>query len=176
MRYGECDAQSVVFNARYADFVDISVNEYIRVLFGDYQNLLDQDLDIQVVSLTINWKAPARFDDVLEARIRTGRIGRTSFTLHLEFYRFADGQFIADADITDVMIRPSVMEKSRFPIGSGHCLKPGRRACCSATPASSSPTSGPGNPVTLSRVAFSFPARPAARLWRHLRRTPGSGR
>lgn len=115
VRYGECDAQSVVFNARYADFVDISVNEYIRVLFGDYQNLLDQDLDIQVVSLTINWKAPARFDDVLEARIRTGRIGRTSFTLHLEFYRFADGQFIADADITDVMIQPSVMEKVVIP-------------------------------------------------------------
>ena len=68
VRYGECDAQGVVFNARYADFVDIAVNEYIRTLFGDYQHLLDQDLDIQVVSLTVNWKAPAKFDDVLEAR------------------------------------------------------------------------------------------------------------
>lgn len=85
VRYGECDAQGVVFNARYADFVDISVNEYIRTLFGDYQHLLDQDLDIQVVSLTVNWKAPAKFDDVLEARVRAGRIGNTSFTLHLEF-------------------------------------------------------------------------------------------
>jgi len=70
VRYGECDAQGVVFNARYADFVDISVNEYIRTLFGDYQHLLDQDLDIQVVSLTVNWKAPAKFDDVLEAHSR----------------------------------------------------------------------------------------------------------
>ena len=41
VRYGECDAQGVVFNARYGDFVDISVNEYIRTLFGDYQRLLD---------------------------------------------------------------------------------------------------------------------------------------
>ncbi len=46
VRYGECDAQGVVFNARYADFVDIAVNEYIRKLFGDYQHLLGQDLDI----------------------------------------------------------------------------------------------------------------------------------
>lgn len=41
VRYGECDAQGVVFNARYGDYVDIAVNEYIRTLFGNYQNLLD---------------------------------------------------------------------------------------------------------------------------------------
>ncbi len=115
VRYGECDAQGVVFNARYADFVDIAVNEYIRTLFGDYQRLLDQDLDIQVVSLTVNWKAPAKFDDVLEARIRAGRIGNTSFTLHLEFYRFGEEQLIADADITYVMIQPSKMAKESVP-------------------------------------------------------------
>jgi len=32
VRYAECDAQSVMFNARYADYVDIAVNEY-----GDFQ-------------------------------------------------------------------------------------------------------------------------------------------
>ncbi|AOY89154.1 4-hydroxybenzoyl-CoA thioesterase [Marinobacter salinus] len=115
VRYGECDAQSVVFNARYADYVDIAVNEYIRTLFGDYQHLLDRDLDIQVVSLTVNWKAPAKFDDVLEARIRAGRIGNTSFTLHLEFYRYGDDRLIADADITYVMIQPSGMAKIAVP-------------------------------------------------------------
>lgn len=115
VRYGECDAQSVVFNARYADYVDISVNEYIRTLFGDYQNLLDQDLDIQVVSLTVNYRAPARFDDVLEARVRAGRIGNTSFTVHLEFYRYGDEQLVAEADITYVLIQPSEMAKTPVP-------------------------------------------------------------
>ena len=115
VRYGECDAQGVVFNARYGDYVDIAVNEYIRTLFGDYQRLLDQDLDIQVVSLTVNWKAPAKFDDVLEARIKAGQLGNTSFTLHLEFYRYGDDRFIADADITYVVIQPSVMGKVTIP-------------------------------------------------------------
>lgn len=115
VRYGECDAQSVVFNARYADYVDIAVNEYIRTLFGDYQNLLDQDLDIQVVSLTMNYRAPARFDDVLEARVKAGRIGNTSFTLHLEFCRFGDQVLVAEADITYVLIQPSRMAKTPLP-------------------------------------------------------------
>jgi acyl-CoA thioester hydrolase len=112
VRYSECDAQSVVFNARYADYVDIAVNEYIRTLFGDYQNLLDQDRDVQVVSLTVNYRAPARFDDVLEARIRAGRIGNTSFTLHLEFCRHGDDLQVAEADITYVLIQPSTEAKT----------------------------------------------------------------
>lgn len=115
VRYSECDAQSVVFNARYADYVDIAVNEYIRTLFGDYQNLLDQDLDIQVVSLAMNYRAPARFDDVLEARIKAGRIGNTSFTVHLEFYRYGDEALVAEADITYVLIQPSKMSKTPVP-------------------------------------------------------------
>lgn len=125
VRYGECDAQSVVFNARYADYVDISVNEYIRTLFGDYQNLLDQDLDIQVVSLAMNYRAPARFDDVLEARVKAGRIGNTSFTVHLEFYRYGDDQLVAEADITYVLIRPSEMAKTAIPASLREKLEAG---------------------------------------------------
>ncbi len=67
------------------------------------------------MSLTVNWKAPAKFDDVLEARIRAGRIGNTSFTLHLEFFRYGDETFIADADVTYVLIQPSVMAKVTIP-------------------------------------------------------------
>ncbi|MDX1799431.1 MAG: thioesterase family protein [Marinobacter sp.] len=115
VRYGECDAQGVVFNARYGDFVDITVNEYIRTLFGDYQAMLDQDLDIQVVSLTQNWQAPARFDDVLRGTITPGRIGNTSFTLHLNFQTWPDNRQIADADITYVMVSPATLTKKPIP-------------------------------------------------------------
>lgn len=115
VRYGECDAQGVVFNARYGDYVDIAVNEYIRTLFGDYQHLLDQDLDIQVVNLNQNWKSPARFDEVLCARITPGRIGNTSFTLHLAFHEYHSDRLVMEADITYVMIAPSTEAKTLVP-------------------------------------------------------------
>ena len=41
VRYGECDAQQVVFNARYADYIDIALTEYFRVAVGGFQALLD---------------------------------------------------------------------------------------------------------------------------------------
>ncbi|QCF26042.1 acyl-CoA thioesterase [Hydrocarboniclastica marina] len=125
VRYGECDAQGVVFNARFADYVDIAVNEYIRTLFGDYRWLLEQDRDIQVVSLTVNWKSPAKFDDVLEARIRPGRLGTTSFTLHLQFMRYDEETTIAEADITYVLIQPSLMTKVGFDELIGSKLQQG---------------------------------------------------
>jgi acyl-CoA thioester hydrolase len=79
VRYGECDAQQVVFNARYADYADIAATEYIRALIGDYQALLDAGFDNQVVSLNIDWFASATFDDVLELQVSTEHIGNTSF-------------------------------------------------------------------------------------------------
>ncbi|WP_111493255.1 MULTISPECIES: acyl-CoA thioesterase [Marinobacter] len=115
VRYGECDAQGVVFNARYGDYVDIAVNEYIRTLFGDYRHLLEQDLDFQVVNLNQSWQSPARYDDVLCARIEPGRIGTTSFTLHLAFVELGEQRPVATADITYVMIAPSAGGKTPVP-------------------------------------------------------------
>ena len=34
VRYHECDGQKIVFNARYAEYIDIAALEYSRRLFG----------------------------------------------------------------------------------------------------------------------------------------------
>ena len=41
VRYGECDAQQIVFNARWADYVDIAATEYTRALFGAARTKLE---------------------------------------------------------------------------------------------------------------------------------------
>ena len=115
VRYAECDAQGVVFNARYGDYADLAMNEFVRTLFGDYQSLLDQDLDIQVVSMTINWQAPARFDDVLCARVRTQRLGNTSFTIGVDFSRYPGDEPIAHGELTYVVVSPASLTKKPIP-------------------------------------------------------------
>jgi acyl-CoA thioester hydrolase len=84
VRYGECDAQKVVFNSRYSDYVDVSINEFLRA-GGILPDFVYGHLDFQLVKQTIEWKAPARFDDVLELSIVVARLGNTSFTLVTEF-------------------------------------------------------------------------------------------
>ena len=89
VRYIECDAQKVVFNSRYGEYVDVSINEFLRAI-GVLKQFVEGDLDFQLVKQTIEWKAPARFDQVLELSIAATRLGNTSFTVGTEF-RIAGG-------------------------------------------------------------------------------------
>ncbi len=84
VRYGECDAQKVVFNSRYGDYVDVAVNEFLRAL-GYESQLVSGELDFQLVKQTTEWRGPARFDQVLAASVYASRIGTTSFTFTTEF-------------------------------------------------------------------------------------------
>lgn len=97
VRYGECDAQMVVFNARYGDYVDLAATEYFRALFGGIQQLLERNLDTQVAHYSIDWKSPARFDDVLGVRVQTLCLGTTSFTLGMDFFLPATQTAVAQA-------------------------------------------------------------------------------
>ncbi len=115
VRYAECDAQLVVFNARYGDFVDMAVTEYIRVLFGSYQNVMDKGYDYQVVRLSTDYKSPAKFDDVLSISVEVKKIGNTSLTYQLEFKDYYTDRLVAVSEIVYVMMTYPDYEKAVIP-------------------------------------------------------------
>ena len=78
VRYAECDAQQVVFNSRYGEFVDVAMTEFFRAI--DFASG-----DFQLVKQTHEWMAPARWDDVLEISVQCVKLGTTSFTVLYEF-------------------------------------------------------------------------------------------
>src|SRR5262249_48798366 len=95
VRYQECDAQQVVFNARYADFVDLACFEFLRAALPSPAACVDGSFETQTVRQLIEWKAPARFDDVLEIKVWTSRLGRTSFTLAFSMRRAGTAEPLA---------------------------------------------------------------------------------
>lgn len=105
VRFQECDTQGVVFNARYADYVDIAVTEFFRYTFGGHDKLKTRNLDNQVVNLTIDWKSSLRFDDVVAISMKTSRVGTTSFTLVADFVQHPSGLPVATAAVTYVMVQ-----------------------------------------------------------------------
>jgi len=115
VRYGECDAQMVVFNARYGDYADLAATEFFRALFGGLHALLERGLDMQVAHYSIDWKAPARFDDVLGVRVQAGHIGTTSFTLHMEFFVAGSASTIAQVKLVYVMVNNPGFTKTPIP-------------------------------------------------------------
>lgn len=114
VRYPECDAQGVVFNARYADYADLSVTEFLRATLGGYKALVDRGFETQVVRMLIEWKGPARFDDILRAQVHCTHLGTSSFALQVVFTH-TDLRPIATADITYVMVDAATFTKVAVP-------------------------------------------------------------
>lgn len=115
VRYNECDAQQVVFNARYADYVDLAMTEFLRALGCDYRQMLARGLDNQVVKLTLEWQAPAVFDDVLDVSVAVGRLGRTSFTFEYEIRRAEDQALLCSAEAVYVLMSTEPFAKTSLP-------------------------------------------------------------
>lgn len=126
VRYGECDQQNIVFNARWGDFIDLACTEYLRALFA-VADSGDVGLHIRLVRQLIEWKEPGRFDDVIAAEVRTEKVGTTSFTLATEFSRLADGVVLATADTVYVAVDPVVGQKRAIEEAHRHALDGGAR-------------------------------------------------
>jgi acyl-CoA thioester hydrolase len=124
VRYGECDAQKVVFNARYGDYVDLATSEFLRAL-GYEQQLFTGELDFQLVKQTFEWKAPARFDQVLEVSVTARHIGNTSFTLLSEFRIAGEERMIVTAETVYVLVEQHTLNKTPIPPGLRASLERG---------------------------------------------------
>lgn len=114
VRYSECDAQKVVFNARYGDYIDLATTEFLRAL-GYGEELFSGELDFQLVKQTIEWKAPARFDQVLEISVHAKHLGNTSFTLSAEFRVAGENRVIVTAETVYVLVTPHTLTKKLIP-------------------------------------------------------------
>lgn len=114
VRYIECDAQKVVFNSRYAEYVDVGVNEFLRAA-GILDQFVYGHLDFQLVKQTVEWKAPARFDQVLELSISPKQLGNTSFTLTTEFRVAGEERVIVTAETVYVLVDGKTLTKLPLP-------------------------------------------------------------
>lgn len=126
VRYAECDAQKVVFNARYGDYIELATTEFMRAL-GFEDELVTGSIDYQLVKQLIEWRSPARFDDVLEARVWAHHLGTTSFTLHTEFRRAADEVLLATGETVYVLVDSATLAKTPLSATLRSALELGAR-------------------------------------------------
>jgi acyl-CoA thioester hydrolase len=86
--FSDTDAQGIVYYGRYLPYFDSARVEYHRHL----ELLATEPSEHEFVmrANTIEYHAPARFDDLIEVFIRVSRIGRTSATYELAAYREDD--------------------------------------------------------------------------------------
>jgi len=113
VRYGECDAQKIVYNARYSDYVDLASTEFLRVVWGDA--VFGGGYDYQLVRQIIEWRASLRFDDVVQIAVSAARVGTTSFVLAMDLRPSGAPRAAAGAETTYVLTREAELVKCPIP-------------------------------------------------------------
>jgi acyl-CoA thioester hydrolase len=118
--FSDTDAQGIVYYGRYMPYFDLARVEYVRHLGLLFQGYEGRQFVTRAAS--VEYHAPARFDDLLEVFVRARRIGRTSVTSAFAVYRVTDDDLMCVAEQTLVFVdlaarRPvAVPETFRAPI------------------------------------------------------------
>ena len=88
VRWAEVDMQQIVFNGHYLLYADTAVAGYWRALALPYQEAMQMlGGDIFVRKATLEYLAPAVYDDLLEIGVRCGRIGNSSMAFEIGVFR-----------------------------------------------------------------------------------------
>jgi acyl-CoA thioester hydrolase len=102
VQFSDTDAQGVVYYGRYLPYFDLARTEYHRHL-----GRVDTGAcEFVMRASTVDYHAPARFDDLLEIFVRAERIGRTSVTFDHAAYRIGED---SDDDVLMVTAKQTVV-------------------------------------------------------------------
>lgn len=82
VRYGETDQMGVVYHANYAVYFEVGRTEWLRQFGFSYSGMEADGVMLPVISLSINYKSSAHYDEVL--KVKTSLKKRPTATI--EFY------------------------------------------------------------------------------------------
>jgi acyl-CoA thioester hydrolase len=113
VRFGECDPQGIVFNANYLLYIDTAFTELWREAVGRWDDNLALGVDLVVAEANQRFRAPARFDDVIQVRMQVTRLGTTSMTTEFDIYR--DEELLIESWLRHVCVDRRTWAKTELP-------------------------------------------------------------
>lgn len=114
VRWAEVDMQGIVFNGHYLTYFDVAFTEYWRAT--GLPNVMQQareGRELFARKATIEYQAPARFDDVLDIGVRCAGFGRSSARFVLEIHH--EDQHLISGELVYVYADTAVRKGVPFP-------------------------------------------------------------
>lgn len=117
VRWAEVDMQGVVFNGHYLTYCDVCVTEYWRAIGLRYpEDVVRHGADIFLRKATVEYHAPAVYDDELQVCGRTARLGRSSLRFIVEMYRRSAHEApLIEAELIHVNADPASKQSVCWP-------------------------------------------------------------
>lgn len=78
IRYGETDQMGIVYHGNYAQYFEIGRTEWLRELGITYKQMEESGIMLPVISLNVNFKKSARYDDLVKVITSLAKIPTAS--------------------------------------------------------------------------------------------------
>jgi acyl-CoA thioester hydrolase len=106
--------QNVVYYANYLLYAEVGRVAYLREMGLLYSDMTAKGLDFTIGEASVRYRAPLRFDDEFDIKVRVGEIRHSSWAFEYAVDR-ADGLHCADMTTVQVMIDRSSLRATRIP-------------------------------------------------------------
>jgi acyl-CoA thioester hydrolase len=70
VRYNETDQMGVVYHGNYAQYFEMGRTDWLREMGFSYRAMEDGGVMLPVISLRLNYKKSARYDDLIKVKTR----------------------------------------------------------------------------------------------------------
>lgn len=86
VRYGETDQMGVVYYGNYAQYLEQGRTEWLRELGFSYKWMEANNVHLPVVHLSIDYKQPAFYDDLLTVKTTLKELPTVKIEFYYEIY------------------------------------------------------------------------------------------
>jgi acyl-CoA thioester hydrolase len=114
VRFGETDMQNVVYYANYLLYAEVGRVAYLRELGLLYSDIVAKGLDFTIGEASVRYRAPLRFDEEFDIKVRVGEIRHSSWAFEYAVDR-ADGLHCAEMKTVQVMLDRATLRATRIP-------------------------------------------------------------
>ncbi len=90
VRYGETDQMGVVHHANYALYLEMGRIEWLRKFGLSYKKMEEEGVGLPVISLQLNFKKSALYDDVIRVQTKLRKMPRATIEFDYEIVNEAN--------------------------------------------------------------------------------------
>jgi 4-hydroxybenzoyl-CoA thioesterase len=109
----DTDAGGIVYYVNYLKFMERSRTEFLRALGYDKPAILEGGLLLVVHSATINYRRPARLDDLLQVSAYPEKLARTYIEFHQQVTR--GDEVLCEGVIRIACVQAATMKPCALP-------------------------------------------------------------
>lgn len=118
VQYFDTDAMGIVHHSNYIRYFETARTEFLREVGYTYERMEAEGLKIPVLGVSVDYKTPAVYDELIKIKCWIKKLGGASFEVEYEVSSVEDGTVHATGwsrhGFTDDNLKPVAL-KRKFP-------------------------------------------------------------